>query len=177
MAEPSNPIDQHSIQFMRDLARNIRIRIDEGVESFEEILGDAVERLLARVRDIERAKAQQLRSKEFRMHLLAAIEADVIERCEAVISAVARHFGLPMKAIMGRRRLAPLANARHIACYLIRELHPDIPLVDIAACMGRDHTSALHGINRTKDRMHKDQNVRAVVMALMEELRNVSVSG
>src|SRR5581483_9806057 len=61
-----------------------------------------------------------------------------------VINTVARFFGLTTEALAGKSRAKTIADARHIAIYILREdchLH----LKEIAAYFGnRDHTSILH---------------------------------
>lgn len=61
-----------------------------------------------------------------------------------VINTVARFFGLSPDALAGKSRAKTIADARHIAVYILREdchLH----LKEIAAYFGnRDHTSILH---------------------------------
>src|SRR5690606_32780550 len=48
----------------------------------------------------------------------------------------------------GRQR--HFADLRCMACYLIKLLHPDIPLAETGDAMGIDHTSVLYHIKRAK---------------------------
>ncbi len=65
-----------------------------------------------------------------------------------VVEAVARASGLDCKDLLGRRRTRPLARARHLAMYLVREMCPGASLPAIGYLLDRDHTTVLHGCRR-----------------------------
>ncbi len=67
---------------------------------------------------------------------------------EAIIEGVARYFNLPTTAIVGPTRAKPVAEARHIAMYLLRE-DAQLPLKLIGRLLGnRDHSTVIHGCRK-----------------------------
>ena len=67
---------------------------------------------------------------------------------EAIIQGVARYFSVPPAAILGPSRARPVAEARHIAMYLLRE-DAQLPLKLIGRLLGnRDHSTVIHGCRK-----------------------------
>jgi len=67
---------------------------------------------------------------------------------EAIIEGVALYFNLPAAAILGPTRARPVAEARHIAMYLLRE-DAQLPLKLIGRLLGnRDHSTVIHGCRK-----------------------------
>ena len=67
---------------------------------------------------------------------------------EAIIEGVARYFNLPAAAILSSTRARPVAEARHIAMYLLRE-DAQLPLKLIGRLLGnRDHSTVIHGCRK-----------------------------
>ena len=70
------------------------------------------------------------------------------EIAQAVIEAVERAYGIPDITVWSRRRR--IAKARHLACYIIREI-TDLSTTDVADLIGReDHTTVLNACRRVK---------------------------
>ena len=73
-----------------------------------------------------------------------------------IISATAKHYGLPTTELLGPSRHRNIANARSTAIYLARRLTGK-SLVEIGKCFGgRDHTTVLHSIRITRRRADSD---------------------
>ncbi len=78
---------------------------------------------------------------------------------EAVVSGVARYFNVSPATLAGPSRARPIAEARHVAMYLLRE-ESQLPLKQIGRLLGnRDHSTVIHGcrkvstlVNTTKGR-------------------------
>lgn len=82
--------------------------------------------------------------------------------------AVCARYGVPRAALLGVRRTAYLARARHIAMWLARELTPH-GLPTIGRHFGdRDHTTVLHGARKIDSLMCCD----AVLAAEVTELKH-----
>ncbi len=89
-----------------------------------------------------------------------------------VIGAVAEHYSLPEKAILSANRSKEIANARHIAIYLTKEL-TDSSLTEIGFKMGRrTHATVLHSIALIKDRLEFDPVLRQTISQLESALRH-----
>ena len=77
-----------------------------------------------------------------------------------VVEAVASASGLDRKDLLGRRRTRPLARARHLAMFLVRELCPGASLPAIGYLLDRDHSTVLHGCRRAATLLEHDAAFR-----------------
>lgn len=67
---------------------------------------------------------------------------------EAIIHTVARYFSTSVQALAGPTRAKPIAEARHIAMYLLRE-DTRLPLKAIGHLLGnRDHSTVIHACRK-----------------------------
>ncbi len=88
-----------------------------------------------------------------------------------ILALTAEAYGVTVTDLESPSRRQPLARARQIAMYLCRDL-TDLSLPKIGALLGgRDHTTALHGINKIRDMMTTDEEVFEKVTALLQNLR------
>ena len=83
-------------------------------------------------------------------------EAAAIRR---VISAAARHYGLEEADLTGSSRRRAAATARSMAMYLSRHLTGQSLQRIGAAFGGRDHTTVMHSLRITEDRIRRDPRV------------------
>ncbi|MDP8907618.1 MAG: chromosomal replication initiator protein DnaA [Chloroflexota bacterium] len=87
-----------------------------------------------------------------------------------VLEAVAAHYGMPEKDLLGRLRKREIVLPRQVAMYLMRETTAG-SLVDIGNALGgRDHTTVLHGIEKIERELATDTALRTQVMAIRETL-------
>jgi chromosomal replication initiator protein len=82
---------------------------------------------------------------------------------QLIMEETAQYFSLSTSDLVSKSRSRPLTHARHIAMYLMREC-TGLSLVKIGEIFGgRDHTTALHGINKIEQDMRgRDQTFRQV---------------
>ncbi len=67
---------------------------------------------------------------------------------QAILQAVSSYFGVPVAAITGKSRAKPIAEARHVAMYLLRE-DADLALKQVGLILGhRDHSTIIHGVQK-----------------------------
>ena len=80
-----------------------------------------------------------------------------------IMEETAQYFSLTTGDLVSKSRSRPLTHARHIAMYLMREC-TGLSLVKIGEIFGgRDHTTALHGINKVEQDMRaRDATFRQV---------------
>jgi chromosomal replication initiator protein len=71
---------------------------------------------------------------------------------ETIMDETARYFGLGREDLVSKSRSRPLTTARHIAMYLLREL-TGLSLIKIGELFERDHSTALHGIQKIEGQM------------------------
>jgi chromosomal replication initiator protein len=90
-----------------------------------------------------------------------------------IASRTAKYFGLRVSDLKSPRRRQPLVAARCVAMYLAREL-TDLSFEQIGAYFGgRDHTTVIYGVRRTKALLRRD---RATRQAIAELKRCLSVA-
>lgn len=87
-----------------------------------------------------------------------------------IIDKTAKHFGLPVEEICSQKRDKHIVVPRQIAMYLLRsELHLSFP--KIATELGRkDHTTAIHSIEKIEKALKLDLIVREQVSSIRERL-------
>ncbi|MBX4199714.1 chromosomal replication initiator protein DnaA [Candidatus Saccharibacteria bacterium] len=88
----------------------------------------------------------------------------------SVIEKTAKHFHVSMEDILGPKRDKDIVVPRQIAMYMLRsELHLSFP--KIAHELGRkDHTTAIHSIEKIEKEMSYDGQIRQYVNELKERL-------
>mgnify|MGYP006423722535 CR=1 FL=1 len=85
-----------------------------------------------------------------------------------VISMVAKDFEYRNKDLTGKSRKAELVRARHIAMYLLRE-ELGTQLVKVGELFGgRDHTTVMHAVEKIKQEVDVNQEVRNKVVNLKQ---------
>lgn len=87
-----------------------------------------------------------------------------------VQEAVAEHFGITRNDITSERRDMPVAQYRHIAVYLAKEMTgASYPL--IARTFGRrDHTTAMHSYQKIRNVIESDYEMKADVESIRETI-------
>ena len=89
---------------------------------------------------------------------------------EAVISCVARYFNLSPEALKGRRRDKPVALARQIAMYLLRE-EMECSWTEIGRYLGgKDHSTVLHGYQKIANEAEVSPALRQDILEIRESL-------
>ncbi len=87
-----------------------------------------------------------------------------------VIETVARFYNISVADMVSPSRNKELVQPRQIAMYLIRQ-ETDASLPEIGSLLGgRDHTTILHGVERIKDRLETEEQLRRDVMSVREQL-------
>lgn len=88
----------------------------------------------------------------------------------SIIERTAKHFQVPIEDILGPKRDKDIVVPRQIAMYMLRsELHLSFP--KIAHELGRkDHTTAIHSIEKIQKEMTYDGPIRQYVNELKEKL-------
>ena len=102
---------------------------------------------------------------------------DLLPQAEAEIPAgvildeTARYFSLSVGDLISKSRSRPLTTARHVAMYLVREC-TGMSLIKIGELFERDHSTALHGINKIEKQMRDREPVYRQVQDLSRLIRN-----
>jgi chromosomal replication initiator protein len=102
---------------------------------------------------------------------------DLLPQAEAEIPAslimeeTAKYFGLTVSDLTSKSRSRPLTTARHVAMYLVREC-TGMTLPKIGEIFARDHTTALHGINKIDSSMRNREPIYRQVQDLSRIVRS-----
>ena len=89
---------------------------------------------------------------------------------EEIVAVTAIAYGYTPGDLQGPSRRQRLVEARHVAMFLCRGL-TDLSLPRIGKLIGgRDHTTVMHGIKKTKQRMSSDPDLARQVSKLSETL-------
>ena len=89
---------------------------------------------------------------------------------EEIIAVTAIAYGYTPGDLQGASRRQRLVEARHVAMFLCRRL-TDLSLPKIGKLIGgRDHTTVMHGIRKTKQRISSDPSLARQVSKLSETL-------
>jgi chromosomal replication initiator protein len=85
----------------------------------------------------------------------------------AILTAVARYFGVNADELKGKARHKQIVAPRHIAMYLLREDgHLSTP--EVGRLLNRDHTTVLHGMKQVASDIARDGPSRAAVRGVRE---------
>lgn len=104
---------------------------------------------------------------------------DLLPQAEAqippqlILEETARYYSLAVADLVSKSRSRPLTNARHVAMYLVREC-TGMTLPKIGELFDRDHTTALHGINKIDKNLRDRELVYRQVQDLSRIIRNRS---
>ena len=87
-----------------------------------------------------------------------------------VIAIVSKFYNISVPEIVSASRSRELVQPRQVAMYLIRQ-ETDASLPEIGALLGgRDHTTVIHGVERIKERLEAEEQLRRDVMSVREQL-------
>lgn len=87
-----------------------------------------------------------------------------------IIEQCAKYYQVPLEDVLGPKRDKEIVVPRQVSMYLLRgELHLSFP--KIAAELGRkDHTTAIHSVDKINHEIQLDPDVRAAVNTIKERL-------
>jgi chromosomal replication initiator protein len=89
---------------------------------------------------------------------------------EQIVTSVGKHFRVESNEILGISRKAHIAQARHVAIYVTREILGD-SWKQIGSLFGnKDHTSMMHGYKKVRSLMNNSREMNASVRALINDL-------
>ncbi len=87
-----------------------------------------------------------------------------------IIDKVSKYYQVPVEDILGPKRDKDIVVPRQVAMYILRsELHLSFP--KIAKELSRkDHTTAIHSIDKIEKQFHLDSDIREAISAIKERL-------
>jgi len=155
----------------------------EGVHVPDDVIEFIASKFDQNIRELEGALVRVVAWSDLTNHPISqelaehALE-DLLPQAETEIPAplileeTAKYYNLSIDDLISKSRSRPLTNARHVAMYLIREC-TGMSLVKIGEMFGgRDHTTALHGINKIGGDMRDREPVYRQVQDLSRIIRD-----
>jgi chromosomal replication initiator protein len=88
---------------------------------------------------------------------------------EDIVTVVSRHYRIGKDDILGTSRKAPIAHARHVSVYLVREITGDSWKHIGTLFGGRDHSSMMHAHNKVRGLANHDREFANTINALRRE--------
>ncbi len=141
------------------IAQNVR----DSVRDLEGVLASLLAHSTLTNKEIDLALTEQVVSH------IVTIQPKVITVGD-VMDKVAKHYNLPEKALVAQNRSREIAQARHIAIYLSKQL-TNASLAEIGVKMGkRTHATILHSISIIKEQMEFDPVLRQQIHKLEASL-------
>lgn len=154
--------DNHGIDLARDVTEYLATNVQTNIRELE----GALNQLLAFC---------EMRSLEPTLAIASSLLGVSQTRpkhvsARQIVERTARHFQLPIEDILGPKRDKDIVVPRQIAMYMLRsELHLSFP--KIAHELGRkDHTTAIHSIEKIEKESQLDADIRAAIMQIKERL-------
>ncbi len=90
---------------------------------------------------------------------------------DRIIDETCDECGVSREELTSTQRTARVARARHLAMYLCHE-ETDSPLSAIGAKLLRDHSTVIHGLKKTTERLRESAEFRRLLAKLKARLRN-----
>ncbi|HEX3568525.1 MAG TPA: chromosomal replication initiator protein DnaA [Candidatus Saccharimonadales bacterium] len=154
--------DNHGVDLARDVTEYLATNVQTNIRELE----GALNQLLAFC---------EMRSLEPTLAIASSLLGVSQTRpkhvsARQIVERTARHFQLPLEDILGPKRDKDIVVPRQIAMYMLRsELHLSFP--KIAHELGRkDHTTAIHSIEKIEKESQFDADIRAAIMQIKERL-------
>ncbi|MEK7247545.1 MAG: chromosomal replication initiator protein DnaA [Chloroflexota bacterium] len=80
---------------------------------------------------------------------------------QAILESCSSYYNVPIQAITGKSRAKQIAEARHVAMYLLRE-DAELALKQIGLLLGhRDHSTVIHGVQKIAHLLINDPRLSA----------------
>ena len=93
---------------------------------------------------------------------------------EKILMAVSKAYGVTVEDLKSKKKTGSIANARHIAIYVIKKL-TDLTLKEIGAIFGRNHSTVLASIDAAETNIRTvngcDQQVKQIIREVNGEKR------
>ena len=91
---------------------------------------------------------------------------------EKILLHTSKKYGVSVDDIKSKKKTDSIANARHIAVYIIRKL-TDLSLKEIGKVFGRDHSTIISSINKIDINIQTVKNYESEINMLIKEIKGV----
>ena len=90
---------------------------------------------------------------------------------EKILSVTANYYGISVEDIKSRKKNDTVANARHIAVYIIRTL-TELPFKKIGDIVGRDHATIMSSISKVEINIKTKKNTDSDIKRIIKEIKS-----
>jgi chromosomal replication initiator protein len=134
----------------------------------EEVLSFIAHKVTRNIRELEGALTRVQAARLLADIIPAGTRKPInVERIQAL---VADYYNVTLEDMKGKRRDKHIVFPRQVAMFLVREETPSsLPAIG-KAFGGRDHTTALHSIEKIANELKEDERLRYEVQAIREKL-------
>src|SRR5579859_3487569 len=148
----------------------------------EEVMNFIAHKVQRNIRELEGALTRiqafaAIHQREMDTEAAAVLLSDIIPAAsrrpisiDAIKAAVSDHYGIPLEELTGKRRDKHIVFPRQVAMYIVREETPSSLPVIGQAFGGRDHTTALHSIEKIANEMKEDERLRFEIQSIRDRL-------
>ena len=151
----------------------------------DEIIEYIADNVKSNVRDLEGAVKRILvyagikRTNNISMELAKEALRDIVTTQprrtitpEVIMSEVEKYYRLSKGSLVSKKRSNDIAYPRQIAMYICRELLEDPSFPKIGEVFGgRDHTTAMHNINKIKERLTEDPDLDITIKEIVNNIK------
>jgi chromosomal replication initiator protein len=157
-----------------------------GITIPENVLTYLAENIRSNIRQIEGAMKKLgamyfLSGQEITIEVARACMADLLGAEEPVsvtvdkiFATVYKKYGIKKEDLIGKSRSREIAQARHVAIYLIRKI-TEMSLPNIGKTFNRDHTTVMSSYDIIEDKLKKDAMLTLDVNEMIKEITGESV--
>lgn len=90
---------------------------------------------------------------------------------EKILMCVAKNYDVSVEDIKSKKKYDAVANARHVALYIIRKL-TELPLKKIGEVVGRDHSTVMASIEKVKINIKTKKKYESEINKVINEIKN-----
>ena len=91
---------------------------------------------------------------------------------EKILLHISKKYGITVEDIKSKKKTDSIANARHVAIYVIRRL-TDLSFKDIGKIFGRDHSTIIASVNKVDINIKTVKNYENDINLLIKDIKGV----
>lgn len=154
---------------------------DYGLEMPKEVIDFLAASIHSNIRQIEGAikkigAISRMTDSPITMNMARRAIADILansvsttDMIERIFNLVSAKYHIPVEDIKGKKRDAPIANARHLCIYLIRQMN-ELTQKQIADLFSKDHATIVSSIKKIKNEIDTNEEKRKEIDELIKEI-------
>nr|BDT28936.1 DnaA/Hda family protein [Bacteriovorax sp. HI3] len=159
-----------ALEIVEQRSRDLELALPENVKKLvsqqtgTNVYG--IESLLYKFKSSEEIKGQKI-TMELALEEVKDKKA-IQQSCDFdfILDAVGESFGVSRKDLLSGKRTMAVAEARHVAMYILKE-KMELSLMKVGEFFSRDHTSVMYAVARIKKQLNEDPKIRTKIEGLI----------